>query len=456
MSHRSLTSALMRALLPVIAVLWLLCSLGVGLYMQHELEEQLDAGLVESAERLLDLAMHDARNHQQPSEKDGALFISEVPSQKTGGSGHDVMMYQVVNDQHELLLRSADAPQQALPLPLQTGFANTDGLRVYTLAQPERGMHIHVGDPLEHRRAARNETLTWLMVPVLAVLPLLALPIIGVTRRVLAPAGRLAQEIQRRDGNHLQPIQAQGMTRELQTIADSTNHLLLRLSDALDTERALSANAAHELRTPLAAVRLSLQSALDQVGAGQAKEPLQDALISLDRLSRRCEKLLQLSRAESGAALGQERVNLGHVAAAVAQEFWADPDLLKRLQLSLPESEDVWVMGDADVLAIAARNLLENAARYAPSGPIELEVAAPATLIVRDHGPGIPADQLSEVLHRHRRQGGLGRVQVPGFGLGLSIIQAIVDRQGGSLTLLSPPPGRSQGLEATLCLRECS
>jgi two-component system, OmpR family, sensor kinase len=459
----SLSGALTRALLPWIAMLWVATSAAVGWYMQHELTEQLDAGLVESAERLLDLAAHDARNHQHPSERDGTLYRLEVPHSNLSGTKHDVLLYQVVNDRNELLLRSADAPLSALPIPLTTGFFNTPTLRTYTLAHPTLPMFIHVGDPLAHRSAARTETLVGLLVPLLVILPLLGLLIRAVTQRVLAPAGLLATELQQRDGHYLAPLPGQGLPVELQTMVDSANHLLHRLSDALDTERALAANAAHELRTPLAAVRLNLQTALCHVPGGAAHADIQNALQSLDRLSRRCEKLLQLSRAESGAGLAQDRVNLGQVAAAVAQEFWADTALLQRLQLVLPEDDDVWVRGDFDALAIALRNLIENAVRYAPEGPIVLEVALPATCSVRDGGPGLRSEQIAQLQQRHQRNGlgqhlartgpGARTVHRPGYGLGLSIVTTIVERQGGRCSLQSPPPGKAHGLQASLHLR---
>lgn len=452
--HHSLSRALTRALLPWIAMLWVAASGAVGWYLQHELSEQLDAGLVESAERLLDLAAHDARNHRNPSERDGTLYRLEVPHSNLSGAHHDVLMYQVVNDRNELLLRSADAPLTPLAVPLSTGFFDTPVLRTYTLAHPSLPMFIHVGDPLAHRSAARTQALAGLVVPLLVILPLLGLLIRAVTQRALAPAGALAAELRQRDGNHLAALPGQGLPDELQTIVDSANHLLARLADALDTERALAANAAHELRTPLAAVRLNLQTALGHVPTGAAYTDIQGALQSLDRLSRRCEKLLQLSRAGSGAALAQDRVNLAQVAAAVAQEFWADAALLQRLQLVLPEDDDVWVRGDFDALAIALRNLVENAVRYAPQGPIVLEVALPATCSVRDSGPGLSAEQLGLLQQRHYRDGHTASaLYTPGYGLGLSIVTTIVARQGGSFTLQSPPPGHASGLQVNLHLR---
>ena len=147
MKQRSLSWSLTRALLPWVALVWVAISLGVAWYVQRELAEQLDAGLVESAERLLDLAAHDARNHEKPSERDGTLCRLEVPHSKLHGAKHDVLLYQVVNTDNELLLRSADAPRYPLPVPLSTGFREYAGLRIYTLAHPSLPMYIHAGDP---------------------------------------------------------------------------------------------------------------------------------------------------------------------------------------------------------------------------------------------------------------------------------------------------------------------
>jgi two-component system, OmpR family, sensor kinase len=245
------------------------------------------------------------------------------------------------------------------------------------------------------------------------------------------------------------------MPQELHSVGDHVNRLLARLAHALDVERALAANAAHELRTPLAAVRLRLTTALE---GHLRREDVQAALEALNTLSHRAEKLLQLSRAESGAALGHQHISLEQLAATVAQEFWSLPGLRDRVALLLPEGEEesrtsetpfqqAW--GDIDSLAIALRNLVENALRYGGDGPVEITVEAPCTLVVRDHGPGVAPQRLQTLRQRHVRDS----AERTGYGLGLSIVATIMERHRGRLELHSPlPASGASGLEARLVL----
>ena len=327
---------------------------------------------------------------RSPPKRDGTLFRLEVPHSKLHGAKHDVLLYQVVNTDNELLLRSADAPRHPLPVPLSTGFREYAGLRIYTLAHPSLPMYIHAGDPLAHRQATRTRTLLGFAGAAAGGVAAAGLADCTVTRRVLAPAGQIARELQQRDGRHLAPLApAQPPPAELQTIVGSANHLLQRLEGALDTERALAANAAHELRTP----GHRAPAPADRAGPGERRPrtPARGGGAGRTRPTGPAQRKAAAALAcRVGRGLAQERVNLGKLAAVVAQEFWSDPALLQRLHLVLPESEDVWVRGDFDALAIALRNLVENAVRYAPSGPVTIAVEAPATCSVSDEGPGFP------------------------------------------------------------------
>src|SRR5450830_717379 len=416
----SLSARLSRSLVLWVCALWLMTALGTTWYVRTEVNDVYDSALSESAWRLLDLVSHEMDEHG------ASPVLGEAPPPRSG----------------------------SFPLHLAPHHL------IYQITSPEGRLLL--------RQHTQIDIVLSLLLPLLGLLPFLALLIRHITQRELASVGALADQIRERSDRNLSPLSSAGLPAELTVITERSNHLLQRLSGALDTERALAANAAHELRTPLATTRLRLQGVqalLGQQPTEVVQRELQHALDSLAQLSRRTEKLLQMSRAESGAALARERVPLTRLAAAVAQEFWADPALLNRLQLHLPEHGEPEALGDFDALAIALRNLLENAARHAPQGPIVLGVHLPARLSVSDCGPGIPPERQADLLQRHHQQAQAATphpaqtedplprtAPQPGYGLGLSIVSTIIERQGGHLSLQSPAPGRTDPIHPGLCV----
>jgi two-component sensor histidine kinase len=156
---------------------------------------------------------------------------------------------------------------------------------------------------------------------------------------------------------------------------------------------------------------------------------VQAALDALATFGHRADKLLQLSRAESSDALARQSVDLVQLAATVAEEFWSSEPARRRLDLEIAEDGVVAARGDVDSLAIALRNLVENALRYGGEAKVELEVLAPCVLVVRDGGPGCPRRRSRTLRHRHVRH----TADAAGYGLGLSIVGTIVDKHGGTL-----------------------
>jgi two-component system OmpR family sensor kinase len=356
------------------------------------------------------------------------------------------VIFQLSDAGPRMLMRSREAPSAPFPVPLRAGFADTGPWRVFTVVHPTRPLYLQLADPLAERREARNGTLLGLMIPLLAVLPLLALMLRRIARRELRVVQELEGEIARRSGSDLSAIALDQLPAELSSVGEHVNRLLGRLERALDTERSLAANAAHELRTPLAAVRLRLQTALDQ---DLARSDVQAALDALATFGHRADKLLQLSRAESAGSFARQSVDLVLLAATVAEEFWSSEAASRRLDLEIAESGVLPARGDVDSLAIALRNLVENGLRYGGDARVRIEVVAPCVLVVRNDGPGVPAATLETLRHRHVRH----TRDAAGYGLGLSIVGTIVDKHDGRLELSSPPPGHPRGFEARITLR---
>jgi len=436
----SLAGRLTRTLIVWVGGVWLLCVLGVVWYVDREINHNFDNELAEVSHRIFDVAVQELDKLQQGSPDASAPLIAPPQLFPT-----EAVKYQLVDLHERVLLRSAEASGGSFAVPLAPGFANAERWRVYTVRHPTRGLFLQVADPLNERRRALNRTLLGLIIPLGAMIPLLALVLRNVARAELRALETLASEIEQRSGTDLRPIRLPGLPRELRSVGDHVNLLLERLSQSLDVERALAANAAHELRTPLAAARLRLQTALEH---DLKRDEVLAALEALQVLGQRTEKLLQLSRAESAASLARERIDLVQLSGTVAQEFWQAAEANERLALKVPDTEPPVALGDVDALAIALRNLVENALRYG-RGRVVIEVMAPCTLSVRDTGPGVSLEQLRTLQERHVRHG-LDRA---GYGLGLSIVGTIVEKLGGRLDLSSPPAGAATGFEARIVLK---
>ena len=444
----SLAQRLNRSLLLPLALIWTFAAAGSAWHIQAEVSRVLDAALIESAQRLLELATHELSEHDVPLDE---MTLSKVsPPLPTGPIVEDDnLLYQVLSNRGHMLIRSSDAPKVEFAVPMTDGFFDTLGWRVYTLKHPALPVRIHIASPRSYKQQLQISSVSWALLPLLAMLPLIAWMTHWIAARGLAPVRELALQIRERTEHDLRPVSLGPLPTELASVGESANYLMQRLGTALHTERALASNAAHELRTPLATVRLRLKNALSHPLTVAAREEVSFAVDALDQLSRRTDKLLQLSRAEAGASMARQPVNLAHVAYEVAQQFWSDPVALDRLQLSLPENEDVMAQGDFDALAMALRNLIENALRHGGSGRVTVSVEAPATVCVTDDGPGVTPKQLALLRNRHVRHS----QETSGYGLGMSIVTTLMARQRGELILESPPPGQMHGFQASLRLQ---
>lgn len=442
--QRSLVSSLTRALLAAVVLVWAVGTGVVAWYVNYKIQRNFDFELSESAHRQLFASpMYIPR----PGEATPAV-MHEAPD-----TVHDApLLLQLRDLQGRVLVRTEAAPETGWTSELAEGFSDTSNYRIYTLYDPAKHLWLQLADTQEERREASRNTLTGLVLLLLLILPVLALIIRWVARRKLRSLGDIQEQIQARNGSHLDPLRTADYPLELAQVGMGVNLLLGRLQEALNVERSLAANAAHELRTPLASVRLRLHTAIDQAEAtATSNVPLEEAkaaLQALETLSHRTERLLQLSRAEAGDSASFAPVDLVQLAGTLAQEFWQQPRALKRLDWIAPEGhEPVWIQGDIDSLAIALRNLLDNALTHT-SAAVELSVerSPMPALVVRDHGAGVPAAQLPHILERHVRADS----RHVGYGLGMSIVSSIALKHGAQLELRSPLADGGTGLEVRL------
>ena len=351
------------------------------------------------------------------------------------------MIIQIWRADGVMLYRS---PQGRL-LPPQTviGFSDTvaggEPYRIYALRTATQV--VQVAQQTEARGRMAGQLALRAVLPVALLAPVLMLIVWWVVGRAIGPIERVRRQVAARRPDDLAPLPTAGLPAEVRPLVGEMNGLLTRLSDAWDALTHFTADAAHELRSPLAALRLqaqSLQRAPDDATRAIASERL---LAGIDRATRLVEQLLALARQE-GAGEGAERVSLDLTALARNALADAEPEAARRaiaLTLDAPTAHVV-LRADEAALAVLLRNLLGNALRHTPpGGQVRVGVREEASVIdltVEDSGPGIAPDERARVQDRFYRVPG---TPGHGSGLGLAIVRAIAERHGAALTLDASP-----------------
>ena len=351
------------------------------------------------------------------------------------------MIIQIWRADGVMLYRS---PQGRL-LPPQTviGFSDTvaggEPYRIYALRTATQV--VQVAQQTEARGRMAGQLALRAVLPVALLAPVLMLIVWWVVGRAIGPIERVRRQVAARRPDDLGPLPTAGLPAEVRPLVGEMNGLLTRLSAAWDALTHFTADAAHELRSPLAALRLqaqSLQRAPDDATRAIASERL---LAGIDRATRLVEQLLALARQEA-AGEGAELVSLDLTALARNALADAEPEATRQdigLTLEAPSAPVVMRVDEA-ALAVLLRNLLGNALRHTPpGGQVRVGVREEASVIdltVEDSGPGIAPDERARVLDRFYRVPG---TPGHGSGLGLAIVRAIAERHGAALTLDASP-----------------
>ena len=368
----------------------------------------------------------------------GALS-DDAPAAETPAARE--MIIQIWRADGVMLYRS---PQGRL-LPPQTviGFSDTvaggEPYRIYALRTATQV--VQVAQQTEARGRMAGQLALRAVLPVALLAPVLMLIVWWVVGRAIGPIERVRRQVAARRPDDLAPLPTAGLPAEVRPLVGEMNGLLTRLSAAWDALTHFTADAAHELRSPLAALRLqaqSLQRAPDDATRAIATERL---LAGIDRATRLVEQLLALARQE-GAGEGAELVSLDLTALARNALADAEPEAARHaiaLTLDAPTAHVV-LRADEAALAVLLRNLLGNALRHTPpGGQVRVGVREEASVIdltVEDSGPGIAPDERARVQDRFYRVPG---TPGHGSGLGLAIVRAIAERHGAALTLDASP-----------------
>ena len=331
-----------------------------------------------------------------------------------------------------------ELPDQAV-LGYATADVNNRKWRVFSMQAG--GRTIQVAQPLLSRRALALTFALNSVWPMLLIVPLLLLVVAWVVRRSLGPLRSLSTELENRAATSFDPLDPSAVMQEMQPVVRAMNGLFARTRQAFDAQQMFVADAAHELRSPLAALRLQLQM-LDRAPDESARRLAAQRLdAGIDRATHLVEQLLALARADSG---GREPAAATSLAYAARQALGDTVDLAQARQVDagLEQADELTVLAPPQGLRMLARNLVDNAVRYCPrGGRVDVRVRAEAgraLLEVDDSGPGIPASERPRVFDRFYR-----RAESPpgGSGLGLAIVKSVAERSHATVDLLDSPLG---------------
>jgi len=336
-----------------------------------------------------------------------------------------------------------------LPQRAVLGFSNVqaNGTTYRIFSVQTSAQTVQVAQDMAVRRNMAGSLALRTVGPIAVLMPILMLVVWWVVSRSLEPVARVRSQVAARQADDLSPVSEAGLPDEVRPLVHELNLLFGRVKTAFEAQQHFVADAAHELRTPLAALKLQVLS-LERAGSAEAREVAVARLTAgIERATRLVEQLLVLARQEATAAggAGAQSVALADIARRTVGDM-AGLAKAKGVDLGLQQADEVVVEGQADALNIMLRNLVDNAVKYTPAGgTVDLSVCAGKTVVVEDSGPGIPAEERERVFDRFYRIAGS---EAAGSGLGLAIIKAIAERHGATLTL-----GQSErlgGLSATI------
>jgi len=417
---------------------------------RREIDGLFDAHLAESARAILEQAGHEryerydrkrGRDHEDEDDED-EHDRRNIPAFKGRGQLFEKRLYFQLWDRDNKLLINSGRHGSTQPLIATqaegffTGDLQGEELRVFAAWNKRRTFYVQVAESVKTRAALAQASVKRVLSPILLmILPLLLLIAIAV-EYAMRTMKRLSSELQKRTADDLAPIESKGIPKELRPMVQALNDLFLRLSRALANERRFTADAAHELRTPLAAIKVQAQVALRSAGQDDIRNRALDGIDKgIDRASHLVEQLLTLARLDPETELPGELLRLRPLIVNMVGML-APAAVAKDLEVAVLPGRDPVVHGNRAMLEVLVRNLVDNAIRYTPSqGYVHVSLSEQdgiCQLLVEDNGPGLTDEQKKLVMGRFSR---ISRQSGDGSGLGLSIVERIATLHKARLIL---------------------
>lgn len=411
----SLRQRLLFTLGVILLGVWLLVTLAVVLTTRHEMGLLADAQLVQGARSLATIPAVAGQPRSAPTQ--GAMEARLVP-----------VIHQEWSATGRLLGHSAGAPETPLAEGAP-GFGEVERAGIawrYFSMRTAAGHTLVVASRGSDRRQRMLAALTTALAPMFMAVPLTAMGLWSGVSICLRPLALLSGEIAKRDVGHLEPLGVRGVPAEIRPLVAELNSMLGRLDEAFSRFDRFAADAAHELRAPVTAIRTQAEAGLAGAGDDERRQALEQVLRSADSCGLLVEQILLMARLETeDELLLNGELELAELARDVMRDM-APKALVKGLDLSFDARGPLYVYGNEELMRVLIRNLLENAIRCTPAGGrVQLRLGHDAgglQLHVEDSGPGIPSRERSQVLQRFCR---LPDAVGLGYGIGLSIVERI-------------------------------
>jgi two-component system sensor histidine kinase QseC len=443
--QRSVRRQLLVLILTAVSVAWISAAAMSFRDARHEVAEVLDAHLAQTASLIRVQRDGDEREDEDEVDTEHAPVLHRYGRR---------VMFQVWKDGTMLGLHSQHAPDTPLST-VRDGFSEeTIGgtrWRIFSTWDARSRVLVQVAEQNYERDELATAVARNFVVPLAITLPVLGLVIWGAVGRATQSLTHVNQQVASRSADNLTPLDVADAPSEIGAVVRSLNQLFERVQGLIEQERRFTADAAHELRTPLAGIRAQAQVALGATGDAERAHALNGVIAGCDGAAHTVEQMLTLARlAPDAVSFQPATLELVDVLKGTISDL-APVALAKGMEIELTHEQQVRVSGDAGLLAILFRNLIDNAIRYSPPATaVAIDVQSrddEALVRITDAGPGISAAERAHIGRRFYRPSG---TQAPGSGLGLSIVHRILELHRGRMDLDGGPAGR--GLQVTVAL----
>ncbi|HEY3591247.1 MAG TPA: quorum sensing histidine kinase QseC [Buttiauxella sp.] len=444
---KTLTHSLRARLIAGFILLTLAAWIGASIAAWHQTSKSLN--------KLFDTQQVLFAKRLSALELDGVESGTQLPRTKNLISHHrgkqddDTLAFAIYNNQGQLLLNDGDNGKHLTYRYQRDGFVDgklkgdDDVWRMVWITTPDGKYRIVVGQEWEYREDLALDVVLSQLTPWLVALPLILLMLVWLVSQALAPLHKLAYQLRSRKPDDASELPAQNLPQEVRPLVVALNQLFTRTGEFMQRERRFTSDAAHELRSPLAA--LKVQAEVAQLA--QNDEPVREHALNnlsdgIDRATRLVDQLLTLSRLDSLAGLDdiQEVAFQSLLQNAVMDAYHEAQREGIDIRLEV-QDESVKRQGQPLLLSLMVRNVLDNAARYSPRGSVVEVVLQSHEITITDNGPGVSPEFLSSLGERFFRPPGQEKA---GSGLGLSIVRRIAALHGMQALFLNTSSGGFQ------------